>query len=176
MQDATYVVVALALCMLVLLVFSLNKPRPQSMMDLSEFKNLPFELRAAIRRMLPDPAVIRQRWASMTPDQKQMVVQQISGVIPQPRPPHPVQMPEPVPEPVVETEPEPVVEPEPEPGPVVDTVPEPVVEAPPLKKGFLLGDAKKKNTKDKKKNKEVTLGSVASSPTDGDDGFLGSDQ
>ena len=173
MQDATYVVVALALCMLVLLVFSLNKPRPQSMMELSEFKNLPFELRAAVRRMLPNPAVIRQRWASMTPDQKQMVIQQVSGVIPQPRPPQPVQMPEPA------LEPEPVVPEPPEPAPVVETVPEPVVEAPsPLKKGFLLGDAKKKNTKDKKKNKEVTLGSVAPdgpSPTD-DNGFLGSDQ
>lgn len=170
MQDATYVVVALALCMLVLLVFSLNKPRPQSMMDLVEFKSLPFELRTAVRRMLPDPTVIRQRWASMTPGQKQMVVQQISGVIPHPRPPQPRV---PTPEPALE--PEPVV---PEPEPVVESVPEPVVEAPPLKKGFLLGDAKKKNTKDKKKNKEVTLGSVAPdgpSPTD-DNGFLGSDQ
>jgi hypothetical protein len=164
MQDATYVVVALALCMLVLLVFSLNKPRPQSMMDMAEFKHLPSELRAAIRRMLPDPAVIRQRWASMTPDQKQMVIQQVSGVIPQPRPPQPVQMPEPT------------LEPEPEPVPVIETVPEPVAEASPLKKGFLLGDAKKKNTKDKKKNKEVTLGSVAPEDNASSDGFLGSDQ
>lgn len=166
MRDATYVVVSLAMCMIILLVFSMNKPAPISMMDLADFKTLPLELRSALRRMLPNPAVIRQRWATMTPGQKQMVVQQISGMIPQPRP---AQMPEPEPEP----EPEPIKTPEPEPEPVhvveVET-------SPPMKKGFLLGDAKKKNAKDKKKDKVVTLSSVAPDDDATGDSFLGSDQ
>jgi outer membrane biosynthesis protein TonB len=154
MRDATYVVLALALCMIILLVTTLIKPAPSSMLDLAEFKTLPVELRTILRRVLPDPLVIRQRWSTMTPDQKQMVVQQISGMIPQPRPPVPVPRPEPVPEPV----------------------PEPAPEPEGLKKGFLLGDAKKKNPKDKKKNKVVTLGSVAPDGDASGDGFLGSDQ
>lgn len=162
MRDATYVVVALALCMLTLLVFSLNKPRPISMMDLADFKNLPYELKTALRRVLPDPTVIRQRWASMTPGEKQMVVQQISGVIPHPRP-QPSHV-----EPTSQ-----ILEPEPTPPMSVER---PVTTTDGLKKGFLLGDAKKKNPKNKKKNEVVTLSSVA--PEDGapSDGFLGQDE
>jgi outer membrane biosynthesis protein TonB len=166
MRDATYVVVSLAMCMVILLVFSMNKPAPISMMDLADFKTLPLELRSALRRMLPNPAVIRQRWATMTPGQKQMVVQQLGGMIPQPRP---APMPEPEPEPMPDPEPEPM--PDPEPVQVVE-----VETPPPLKKGFLLGDAKKKNTKDKKKDKVVTLSSVAPDDDATGDGFLGSDQ
>lgn len=166
MRDATYVVLALALCMIILLVTTLIKPAPSSMLDLAEFKPLPLELRSILRRVLPDPVVIRQRWSSMTPGQKQMVVQQISGMISQPRPqPAPEPMPVPVPEPVpVDLTPEPVPE------------PEPIESEAGLKKGFLLGDAKKKNSKDKKKNKVVTLGSVAPDDDASGDGFLGSDQ
>ena len=172
MRDATYVVVALALCMLILLVFSLNKPKPISMLDLSDFKTLPYELRAALRRMLPDPVVIRQRWASMTPGQKQMAIQQIGGLIPQPRPPPIPQRPEePKPE---EPKPE---EPKPEePKPEEPKPEEPKPEEPkPLKKGFL-NDTKKKNTNDKKKNKVVALSGVASDDNTPSGGFLGPDE
>ena len=176
MRDATYVVVALALCMLILLVFSLNKPKPISMLDLSDFKTLPYELRAALRRMLPDPVVIRQRWASMTPGQKQMAIQQIGGLIPQPRPPIPQRPEEPKPEEPRPEEPKPE-EPKPEePRPEEPKPEEPRPEEPrPLKKGFL-NDTKKKNTNDKKKNKVVALSSVTSDNDTVSSGFLGPDE
>lgn len=168
MRDATYVVLALALCMLILLMFSLNKPRPISMLDLADFKTLPYELRMALRRVLPDPNVIRQRWDTMTPGEKQMIISHISGVIPHPRP-------QPVPEPMADPAPEPmptVADPAP-----VESPPEPdkVEEVEGIKKGFLLGDAKKKNTKNKKKNEVVTLSSIAPGSGAPSDGFLGQD-
>lgn len=155
MRDATYVVVALALCMLILLVFSLKKPKPISMLDLSDFKTLPYELRTAMRRMLPDPSVVRQRWASMSPDQKQMAIQQLGGMIPQPRP---------VPMPVAAETTSVAVE------------SKPVEESKPLKKGFLLNSDQKKNPKNKKKNEVVTLGSVTSDDNPPSSGFLGPDE
>jgi hypothetical protein len=176
MRDTTYVMLALALCSLVALALSMQKPKPLWMLDLEDFKALPVELRSALRRMLPDPVTIRQRWAHMTPDQKRIAIQQIGGFIPQPRPAHP-----PVPLPLrsdTTAEPEPVVEVEPE--PVVETEPEPVVESP-LKKGFLdtVKKGKKKDTKNKKENEVVALRAVgADVPADNgatDGSFLGQD-
>ena len=175
MRDTTYVMLALALCSLVALALSMQKPKPLWMLDLEDFKALPVELRSALRRMLPDPVTIRQRWAHMTPDQKRIAIQQIGGFIPQPRP-----TPPPVPLPMrsdTTAEPEPVVEVEPE---IVETDPTPVVESP-LKKGFLdaVKKGKKKDTKNKKENEVVALRAVgADVPADngGTDGsFLGQD-
>ena len=86
MRDATYVLIALALCMLALLFVTEQKPRGMYMLDLEDFRQLPTELRNALRRMLPDQATIRQRWSVMTPDQKRNAIQQLGGFIPQPKP------------------------------------------------------------------------------------------
>ena len=171
MRDSTYVMLALALCSLVALALSMQKPKAMYMLDLEDFKALPVELRSALRRMLPDPVTIRQRWAHMTPDQKRIAIQQIGGFIPQPRPaPTPVPIPmrndttdAPVPKPAAVVEPEPVAEP-----------------APPLKKGFLdtVKKGKKKDAKHKKENEVVALSAVgADVPDDGspNGGFLGGD-
>jgi len=163
MRDATYVVVALALCMLILLVFSLRKPETLSVLDLSEFKTLPYELRLTVRRMLPDPSVIRQKWASMTPGQKQMAIQEIGGFISQPNPIRHVPK---------SVEPDDI---DVDTASVTDIKPEPESDPKPLKKGFL-NDTKKKNTNDKKKNKVVTFSGVASDDNTGGSGFLGPDE
>jgi hypothetical protein len=146
--------------MLILLMYSLNQNI--SMMDLYEFKKLPFEVRLAVKRFLPNPVEISHKWKLMSNDQKRMALSQIVGMFPRHEEPMPFE-PEPTP---VEPEPTPA-EPEPEPE-----VPPP----PPLKKGFLLGDAKKKNSDNKKKNKVVALSSVAPDDDASGDGFLGSDQ
>ena len=180
MRDATYVMVALMLS-LIILVFVIRTPaKSVSMLDLLEFKTLPVELRSAVKRVLPEPRVIRQQWGSMTPDQKQGVVQAITGVIPHPRHHHQHPMPAPAPEPVasvvIEAEPEPVASVD-EPVASVDE-PGPVPVSEPMKKGFLLNDVKKKNTKDKKKDKVVTFGHISpddSSTPDSSSGFLGRD-
>ena len=124
------------------------------MLDLAEFKDLPGELRAIIRGMMPKPALLKKQWANMTPQQKQMVIQSISQQIPRPQPPGPP----PPPAPSMKVTHEPV-----EPA-------EPVIieeEAPGLKPGFLLTDSvnkrQKKNTKNKKEDKVVTLSDVGAS-------------
>jgi hypothetical protein len=83
MRDAAYVTLGLALCMCIFVVHDLiQRQKPvQSMMDLKEFKTLPYELRSAIRRTMPDPTVIRQQWGRMTPDQKRLAIQ---NMVPQP--------------------------------------------------------------------------------------------
>lgn len=83
MRDAAYVTLALALCMCIFVIHDLiQRQKPvQSMMDLKEFKTLPYELRSAIRRTMPDPTVIRQQWGRMTPDQKRLAIQ---NIVPQP--------------------------------------------------------------------------------------------
>ena len=63
-------------------------------MDLKEFKTLPYELRSAIRRTMPNPTVIRQQWGRMTPDQKRLAIQQM---VPQPHMHAPPPAPTPVP-------------------------------------------------------------------------------
>jgi len=180
MRDTTYVMLALALCSLVAVALSMQKPKPMYMLDLADFKALPVELRSALRRMLPDPVTIRQRWAHMTPDQKRIAIQQIGGFIPQPRPtPPPVPLPmrsDTTAEPSPGPEPE-IVEAEPE---IVEAEPTPVVESP-LKKGFLdtVKKGKKKDAKNKKENEVVALRAVgADVPADNgstDGSFLGQD-
>lgn len=165
MRDSTYVMLALALCSLVALALHMQKPKGMYMLDLEDFKALPVELRSALRRMLPDPVTIRQRWAHMTPDQKRNAIQQLGGFIPQPSRPRviPQQHPNDV-----------------EPTPVHVTAPEPEP-APPLKKGFLdtVKKGKKKDAKHKKEDEVVALRAVgADVPADDpspDGGFLGGD-
>jgi len=175
MRDSTYVVIALALCSLVMLAMSMQKPKAMYMLDLEDFKALPVELRSALRRMLPDPVTIRQKWARMTPDQKRIAIQQLGGFIR--RPQDDVET-ETESEPVeTELAPVHVADPEPELAPVHVADPEPeLAPSPPLdtvKKG------KKKDAKNKKENEVVALSAVGtdvslngSGPSGG---FLGRD-
>ena len=142
-----------ALALIALMVFFIVESRPQkktlSMLDLAEFKDLPGELRAMIRSVMPNGAQLKKHWAHMTPQQKQMVMQQIAAqVAPQPlqddnRPPAPSV--------VVKREPPKMQE------ALLG------VEA----GGFLLSDginkSKKKNTKNKKHDEVVTLSDVGAS-------------
>jgi hypothetical protein len=164
MPDGAYIVVALALCSLIAVVIDQirqqnSKQVVLSMMDLKEFKDLPVEFRGALRRVLPDPVHIRQQWKTLTPDQKRMVIQKVSGLIPQPRQ-HQHHVPEPTPPPPETPKPEPST----------------------FKKGFLLKQNKKKGAKNKEHDEVITLSSVGSGedadPLASDDrnaSFLGSD-
>ena len=138
-----------ALALIALMVFFIVESRPQkktlSMLDLAEFKDLPGELRAMVKSAMPNGAQLKKHWAHMTPQQKQMVMQQISAQMPQKpqqdnRPPAPSM----------------VVKPDaPTPPPLG------------LKPGFLLSDSvnksKKKNTKDKKHDKVITFSDIGAS-------------
>jgi hypothetical protein len=139
-----------ALALIALMVFFIVESRPQkktlSMLDLAEFKDLPGELRAMIRSMMPNGAQLKKHWAHMTPQQKQMVMQQIAAQLPRPqqdnRPPAPSV----------------IVKPE---TPKIQDTPIG------LKPGFLLSDGvnkgKKKNPKNKKHDEVVTLSDVGAS-------------
>jgi hypothetical protein len=140
-----------ALALIALMVFFIVESRPQkktlSMLDLAEFKDLPGELRTMIRSVMPNGAHLKKHWGHMTPQQKQMVMQQISAQMPQQqqrdnRPPAPSV----------------VIKPE---TPKIQEKPRG------LKPGFLLSDgvdkSKKKNTKNKKHNEVVTLSDVGAS-------------
>ena len=139
-----------ALALIALMVFFIVESRPQkktlSMLDLAEFKDLPGELRAMIRSVMPNGAQLKKHWAHMTPQQKQMVMQQIASQLPQ--------------QPQQDNRP---------PAPSVVVKPEPKIEEVPvgLKPGFLLSDgvnkSKKKNTKNKKHDEVVTLSDVGAS-------------
>ena len=138
-----------ALALIALMVFFIVESRPQkktlSMLDLAEFKDLPGELRAMIRSVMPNGAQLKKHWAHMTPQQKQMVMQQISAQMPQ--------------QPQQDNRP---------PAPSVVIKPETLKEEPKgLKSGFLLSDGvnkgKKKNTKNKKHDEVVTLSDVGAS-------------
>jgi hypothetical protein len=144
-----------ALALIALMVFFIVESRPQkktlSMLDLAEFKDLPGELRAMIRSVMPNGAQLKKHWAHMTPQQKQMVMQQISAQMPQ--------------QPQQDNRP---------PAPSVVVKPETLKEEPKgqekslgLKSGFLLSDgvnkSKKKNTKNKKHDEVVTLSDVGAS-------------
>jgi len=142
-----------ALALIALMVFFVVESRPQkktlSMLDLAEFKDLPGELRAMVKSAMPNGAQLKKHWAHMTPEQKQMVMQQIASQLPQKsqqdnRPPAPSM----------------VVKPD---APKEEPTPPPLG----LKPGFLLSDgvnkSKKKNTKDKKHDKVVTLRDVGAS-------------
>jgi len=137
-----------ALALIALMVFFIVESRPQkktlSMLDLAEFKDLPGELRAMIRSVMPNGAQLKKHWAHMTPHQKQMVMQQIASQLPQ--------------QPQRDDRP---------PAPSVVVKPEPRPEPSGLKQGFLLSDGvnkgKKKNTKNKKHDEVVTLSDVGAS-------------
>jgi hypothetical protein len=141
-----------ALALIALMVFFIVESRPQkktlSMLDLAEFKDLPGELRAMIRSVMPNGAQLKKHWAHMTPQQKQMVMQQISAQMPQR--PHQDNRP-PAPSVVVKPEAPKIQE--------ADSIG--------LKPGFLLPNSvdksKKKNTKNKKHDEVVTLSDVGAS-------------
>ena len=141
-----------ALALIALMVFFIVESRPQkktlSMLDLAEFKDLPGELRAMIRSAMPNGAQLKKHWAHMSPQQKQMVMQQIASQLPRGAP-QPDNRP---PAPSVVIKPEPKIQ---ETQPVG------------LKPGFLLSDgvnkSKKKNTKNKKHDEVVTLSDVGAS-------------
>ncbi len=164
------VVFALALVSLIIVfVFlSYEQYQPQiSMLDLKEFKGLPVELRGMIRRMMPDPDVMKTQWASMSPQQKQMALQHMLHQH-QPRPAGP-----PAPATKIKWDLDNSVE--------LDNSAEdnsveldksvednPIQEEPKgLKSGFLLPNTvdkrKKKDSKDKKHNKVVTFSDVGAS-------------
>ena len=140
-----------ALALIALMVFFILESRPQkktlSMLDLAEFKDLPGELRAMVRSAMPNGAQLKKHWAHMTPQQKQMVMQQVASQLPQ--------------QPQQDNRP---------PAPSVVIKPEPkgqVTESLGLKSGFLLSDgvnkSKKKNAKNKKHDEVVTLSDVGAS-------------
>lgn len=148
-----------ALALIALMVFFIVESRPQkktlSMLDLAEFKDLPGELRAMIRSVMPNGAQLKKHWAHMTPQQKQMVMQQISAQMPQQpqqdnRPPAPSVVVKPETPKIQETE---------SLGQGTESLG--------LKSGFLLSDginkSKKKNTKNKKHDEVVTLSDVGAS-------------
>jgi hypothetical protein len=148
-----------ALALIALMVFFIVESRPQkktlSMLDLAEFKDLPGELRAMIRSVMPNGAQLKKHWAHMTPQQKQMVMQQIAAQVA----PQPLQDDKRPPAPSV------VVKPE---TPKIQETPiDKGTESLGLKPGFLLSDgvnkSKKKNTKNKKHDEVVTLSDVGAS-------------
>ena len=147
-----------ALALIALMVFFVVESRPQkktlSMLDLAEFKDLPGELRAMVRSMMPNGAQLKKQWANMTPQQKQMVMQQIASQMPrQPQPPQEDNRP---PAPSVLIKPQPSMEPE-----------TPKTKEPGIKPGFLLSHgvnkSKKKNTKNEKHDEVVTLSDIGAS-------------
>lgn len=94
MRDATHVVLALLMCsaiaVFVHLIWKQSTDKHISIMELKEFHGLPYELRNTLKKTLPDPGVVRQQWAKMTPDQKRMVIQQMTHMLPHaPAPPPP---------------------------------------------------------------------------------------
>ncbi|NBX49646.1 hypothetical protein EBT25_06815 [bacterium] len=170
-MSAAAVVCAIALmCLIVFFVMETRPKKTMSMLDLAEFKDLPGELRAMIRSMLPKPALLKKQWANMTAQQKQMVLQNLSQQIPRPQPPGPP----PPPAPSMKITHEPAPAPAPAPAEIED------VSESGLKPGFLLTESvdkrQKKNTKNKKENKVVTLSDVGASDDEtGPGGSVGDD-
>ena len=138
-----------ALALIALMVFFIVESRPQkktlSILDLAEFKDLPGELRAMVRSIIPNGTQLKKQWANMTPQQKQMVMQQIASQMPrQPQAPQEDNRP---------------------PAPSVVIKPETPKTG--IKPGFLLSHGvnkgKKKNTKNEKHDEVVTLSNVGAS-------------
>lgn len=160
MRDATCVVFALAMCMLILTFSKYEKKEETlSLVDLKEFRYLPAHLKRAIRQNIPNPYILRRGWARITSDQQQEILSQIQRLV------YPNGVPK---------KPEPVPPPPPAP-----------LKFDPLKKGFLLDavkKGKKKDPKNKEHDKVVTLGAVGSnvSPENSGpaplNGFLGSEE
>ena len=143
----TTALVVLALAFVCLLAFFITETRPQkdiSMLDLAEFKDLPGELRAIIKSMMPNGTTLKKQWAHMSPQQKQMVIQQLTNQMP--HAPQPDNRP-PAPSVFIKHE-----------------TKEPSSTESGLKPGFLLSDSvdkgQKKNPKNKKKDKVVTFSDI----------------
>jgi hypothetical protein len=142
-----------ALALIALMVFFIVESRPQkktlSMLDLAEFKDLPGELRAMIRSMMPNGAQLKKQWGHMTSQQKQMALQQLSAQMPKQHQQQEDNRP-----------PAPSVVIKPETKKIQDT---PIG----MKPGFLLSHGvnkgKKKDTKNKKHDEVVTLSDVGAS-------------
>jgi hypothetical protein len=138
-----------ALALIALLVFFIVESRPQkktiSILDLAEFKELPGELRTMIKKVLPNSSELKKHWSHMSPQQKQMVMEQLSAQMP--KAPQPDNRP-PAPSFVIKPDP-------------------PAVPTKGLKPGFLLSDgvdkSQKKNTKNKKHDKVVTFSDIGAS-------------
>jgi len=151
-----------ALALVCLMVFFIVESRPSkkatiSMLDLAEFKELPGELRAMIKTMMPNGATLKKQWAQMTPQQKHAVMHQLSAQIP--KTPQPDNRP-PAPSFVIKPDPPPTPTPTP---PTPTPTPTPTG----LKSGFLLSDgvdkSQKKNAKNKKHDKVVTFSDIGAS-------------
>jgi hypothetical protein len=189
MRDATYVVLALALCMIasVFMVQTITAYRPEiSIFELKEFAQLPIEIRNVLRRFLiPDQTLSRQQWASMNPYQRHAIIEHMTSMFQQRFAPPPSsyekeELPVLIPPTPV---PNPEPEPEPEQSPVVHEE-----EDSGIKKGFLLTESKKTHSKNKKKDKAETLVEVVAPPEEppatpsrrrsggSDSGFLGGDE
>jgi hypothetical protein len=156
----TTALVVLALALVCLLAFFVIETRPKktlSMLDLAEFKDLPSELRTIVKTMMPNPSVLKKQWTHMTPQQKQMLVQQLTNQIPHGpqqdnRPPAPSYV-------IKHTE---SYSEDDEPPPSRENE----VPKSGLKPGFLLTNSvdksQKKNAKNKKKDKVVTFSDIGS--------------
>jgi hypothetical protein len=148
MSAATVSALALISLIVFFIVESRHQKKTLSMLDLAEFKDLPSELRAMVRSMMPNGTQLKKQWAHMTPQQKQMVIQQFASQLPQ--------------KPQQDNRP-------PAPSVVIKPETPKIQEAEPrgLKPGFLLSNSvdkgKKKNTQNKKHDQVVTLSDVGAS-------------
>ena len=148
MSAATVSALALISLIVFFIVESRHQKKTLSMLDLAEFKDLPSEIRAMVRSMMPNGTQLKKQWAHMTPQQKQMVIQQFASQLPQ--------------KPQQDNRP-------PAPSVVIKPETPKIQEAEPrgLKPGFLLSNSvdkgKKKNTQNKKHDQVVTLSDVGAS-------------
>jgi len=155
MASAAIVMAIALVCLVVFFIMETQPKKTMSMLDLSEFKDLPAELRAMLRTVLPNPGHLKKQWATLTPHQKHAVMHQISAQFPkQPQPP-----------PNLPPAPSVLVKPA-----VAAAVIKQEEEGGGLKPGFLLSESvnksQKKNAKNKKQDKVVTLGDVGTSEDD----------
>lgn len=154
----TTALVVLALALVCLLAFFIIETRPKkvlSMLDLAEFKDLPHEIRAAIKSTGPNTVALKKQWSNMHPHQKEMIIKQITSQLPRTpqfqkdnRPPAPSYV-------IKHNE----SDAEDEPPSHENEVPKSG-----LKPGFLLTNSvdksQKKNAKNKKKDKVVTFSDI----------------
>lgn len=158
MASAAIVMAIALVCLVVFFIMETQPKKTMSMLDLSEFKDLPAELRTMLRTVLPNPGHLKKQWATLTPHQKHAVMHQISAQFPkQPQPP-----PNLPPAPSVLVKPAAAV--------IKREEDEDEDKGGGLKPGFLLSESvdkrQKKNTKNKKQDKIVTLGDIGTPEDD----------
>jgi len=83
MSAATVSALALV-CLLSFFIIESWPKNTMSFMDLQEFKDLPVEIRTAVKNILPNSAHLKKQWATMDSQQKQMVLRQITTLVPGP--------------------------------------------------------------------------------------------